>query len=185
MKWWAPLEIRLCAFCIRILTDKIGTLSILPAVLWHKLCIVSCLPPQNMNYRSVQDLKHFETKICLASQLSWGLRFGILLKGTLTLLWNFSCVGSYYQLENNLVKWILFKKIRQLSENQISKQFWHAGESSAFCSIVFTQNGHVPHKNQIVSFSLGESDFSLFKHINLWIFPIPQKPLCTAVQLEP
>lgn len=100
-----------CTFCICILTDKICTLSTLPAVLWHNLFIVGYLHPQNMNWRAVQDLEYSETKICLASWLSWGLQFGVLLKATLCVaIYNFFCIDFCYPLEKYLVKWILFQK---------------------------------------------------------------------------
>lgn len=175
----------MCTFCIWILTDKIDTLSTLPAVFWHKLCIMGYLPPQTMNWSAVQDLKYSETKSCLASWLSWGLQFGILLKATPYVAPKFFLCRLLLPIGKVFGQMNIVSKIRQLSEDQISRQLWHAGESSAFSSVVFLQNGHIPHKKWIVFLSLGGSDFSLLKHINLWIFPILQKPLCTAVQLEP
>lgn len=61
----------------------------------------------------------------------------------------------------------IVSEIRELSEKQVSKQFWPAGERSPFSSIVSIQNGHIPHKNQLVFLSVGESDVSLLKHIHL------------------
>jgi len=132
--------------------------------------------PSTRKLKSCTDLKYSETKTCLVFWFSWGLQLGILLKATPYVAPKFFLCSLLLPTGKVFGQINIVSKTRQLLEGRISKQFWHAGESSAFSSIVFIQNGHILHKKWIVFFSIWKIDFSILKHVNLWIFPILQNP---------